>query len=359
MNKIKRLSLNNFTAFREGDFTFSPGINVFIGENGTGKTHLLKLIYALVQICRETVGKNEEEINDLLASGILRSVFKPQATAQMIHKAAVAKGRIADETIATVELWYGKDWVKYSFATIVNIPTSEKFNWRGKVKTEPPETIFLPSRELLSIYPGFIATYQRREIPYDSTYLDLAVALNATPLRQNKFEEVKHLSEPLAEVLGSEDNITLENDRFYIDLLDAGRLEAQLVAEGYRKLATLAYLVRNGSLTPDSVLLWDEPEANLNPKLVTAVVEFLVNLANAGAQIFIATHDYLLSQELSLQVEYKGNTNMKFFSLYRGEEMDGVQVESGNSLDDIQNNPILDGYLAHHVREDKLSYIVD
>ena len=64
--------------------------------------------------------------------------------------------------------------------------------------------------------------------------------------------------------------VTQENGRFYFDLAE-GYLDVQLVADGYRKIATLYYLLRNGSLTKDSILFWDEPEANLNPKLVVEV----------------------------------------------------------------------------------------
>jgi Recombinational DNA repair ATPase (RecF pathway) len=41
---ITHLQLKNFTAFIELTIDFSPGINIIIGENGTGKTQLLKAI---------------------------------------------------------------------------------------------------------------------------------------------------------------------------------------------------------------------------------------------------------------------------------------------------------------------------
>ena len=44
---ITNLQLKNFTAFSELTIDFSPGINIIIGENGTGKTQLLKAILAL------------------------------------------------------------------------------------------------------------------------------------------------------------------------------------------------------------------------------------------------------------------------------------------------------------------------
>ena len=49
--KVQSLSLENFTAFEKATFDFCPGINVLIGVNATGKTHVMKVIYALLKIC--------------------------------------------------------------------------------------------------------------------------------------------------------------------------------------------------------------------------------------------------------------------------------------------------------------------
>ena len=40
---IEKIEIKNFTAFDELKIDFVPGVNLFIGENGTGKTHILKL----------------------------------------------------------------------------------------------------------------------------------------------------------------------------------------------------------------------------------------------------------------------------------------------------------------------------
>ncbi len=131
-----------------------------------------------------------------------------------------------------------------------------------------------------------------------------------------------------------------------------------LVAEGYRKIATLLYLLKNGSLTKESILFWDEPEANLNPKLITQVVKVLQKLAASGMQIFIATHDYLLSHELSLLAEYPSDTNIdiKFFALHKPDRKAGVLVESGHTVAEIKHNPILEEFAAHYDRESALFY---
>ena len=43
---FNKIVLEKFTAFQKLELGFSPGINILIGENGTGKTHILKALYA-------------------------------------------------------------------------------------------------------------------------------------------------------------------------------------------------------------------------------------------------------------------------------------------------------------------------
>ena len=44
---LKSLDIKNLTAFGEASLTFSPHLNVIIGENGSGKSHVLKAMYAV------------------------------------------------------------------------------------------------------------------------------------------------------------------------------------------------------------------------------------------------------------------------------------------------------------------------
>ena len=98
---------------------------------------------------------------------------------------------------------------------------------------------------------------------------------------------------------------------------DKGSLEFTLLAEGLRKLGLLWLLIQNGSLLQGSVLFWDEPETNLNPRLFGPVVEILLELQRQGVQIFIATHDYLILKQLDLQTTDKDQ--VAYHALYRDE----------------------------------------
>jgi len=41
---IQKIDISTFTIFKDIEITFSKGCNIFIGENATGKTQLLKLL---------------------------------------------------------------------------------------------------------------------------------------------------------------------------------------------------------------------------------------------------------------------------------------------------------------------------
>ena len=70
MSKITHLRLDNFTSFTAFDQPLSSGVNILIGANGTGKTHLLKTLYAA---CAVTVGEDRDKGFALK----LRNVFNP------------------------------------------------------------------------------------------------------------------------------------------------------------------------------------------------------------------------------------------------------------------------------------------
>ena len=43
---LTKVKLRRFTAFSNLELELCPGINVLVGANGTGKTHLMKVLYA-------------------------------------------------------------------------------------------------------------------------------------------------------------------------------------------------------------------------------------------------------------------------------------------------------------------------
>jgi wobble nucleotide-excising tRNase len=112
-------------------------------------------------------------------------------------------------------------------------------------------------------------------------------------------------------------------------------MEMYLVAEGLRKLAMIARLIATGSLVDKGFLFWDEPESNLNPKVIKRVARTILSLCQSGIQVFIASHSLFLLRELDI-LSQSGEFNevkSRFIGLHRGD--DGVEVQQGDTIDDI------------------------
>lgn len=208
---------------------------------------------------------------------------------------------------------------------------------------------------MLSWFKGFISAFENRESYIDDTYYYLAKAIAPLSLKGEALEEQKPLLKQLEEAIKAK--VIRRGDDFFLAFIDEQQEHpSHLVATGINKLAQLIYLIMNGSLTKGTILFWDEPEANLNPKYILVVSKFLQTLAKAGCQIFVATHDYLLPYDLSLSKEYQeveGQVpDMKFFSLFKGEN--GTEVEEGATMPDLHHDPIHEGLSQHNNREDVL-----
>ena len=61
--RLKSLNLINFRNYEEATIEFSPGINILVGNNGSGKTNILEGIYVLSLTKSNRYGKDEDLIN--------------------------------------------------------------------------------------------------------------------------------------------------------------------------------------------------------------------------------------------------------------------------------------------------------
>lgn len=189
---------------------------------------------------------------------------------------------------------------------------------------EPP--VFIPTQEMLSTLRGFAASMRSRELDFDSTYLDLALALESRPLRGKPAAYRAGAGKALKKEMGGE-ILTNEAGEFYFapTVAGQGRIEIALVAEGIRKIGTLAYLLGNGSLSPGSTLFWDEPESSINPRRLKTVISALHSLAHNGVQVVLSTHSLFVLREVSLSASGDGSSDSdmrpRFIALSR--EPDG------------------------------------
>ncbi|MFD2438605.1 AAA family ATPase [Modicisalibacter luteus] len=115
---------------------------------------------------------------------------------------------------------------------------------------------------------------------------------------------------------------------------------SSMTAEGFRKIGILHRLLSNGVLSPGSSgpLFWDEPESNMNPKLMKLLVQVLLELARNNQQVILATHDYVLLKWFDLLANPKQGHHIRFHALVnKGSQ---VTLQSANSYKELDNNAI-------------------
>ena len=57
---LTKIEAENFTVFENVEVPFCSGLNVLVGENGMGKTHIMKLAYAACQASKHDVSFSQK-----------------------------------------------------------------------------------------------------------------------------------------------------------------------------------------------------------------------------------------------------------------------------------------------------------
>lgn len=341
-NRIRGLELSAFTVFQHAEMTLCPGINVIIGPNGSGKSHALKALYSMLYglAARDELLDRRDKVARKLAA-----VLRPDGD----DLAKLVRWDMRNASIV-VRPERGNP-AHLLFTTAHEVLLSSEDAWFG-----PKQIVYLPTREVLSLFELITAGYAQRQISVEETLWDACQALSL-PLLREPPDSLNPLLTRLEEIVGGE--VILRNNRFYVKRGDR-EVEAPLLAEGIRKLAGLARLLANGSLGPGGLLIWDEPEGSLNPVLITKAADLLVDLAKQGVQVVVASHDYLFVRHLSLLAEYKKHPDapMRFFGFCPTPDQ-GVVIEQGDTLIDLDHNPILDEFTRHVEREQELVFTSD
>lgn len=112
-------------------------------------------------------------------------------------------------------------------------------------------------------------------------------------------------------------------------------------------------LLSNGSLAVGDTVFWDEPEANLNPKLIKLVAVLMHTLSENGIQVIAATHSYFLLKELDL-LSKRGQIEPRYITLMMDD--DTLIIEQESRLNQLDNIVALDEELSQYDREMELSY---
>lgn len=311
---------------------FCDGINVLIGQNGVGKTTVLKMIYAATQW---SIKKTNPEKTQKLLQFFSNSLKDSDALKNVENSEDYCYYKVSDGTHSFYESLSHKGIFHYD-------------EWLGL----DMQSVFIPTTEMLSHAKGFLAMNQKYSMPFDGTQIDIIVNASLPETREVP-SVMSGILDKVSDVIDG--TVILENDAFYVLKKDGRKIDFSLEAEGLRKLGLIWKLIRNGLLEKGTILLWDEPEANLNPELYPLVTEILLELQKNGVQIFVATHSYNFAKYL--EIRRTDREQVVFHNLYKScnslsEEMqenfmgmydegEAIYSQSAYRMDEIRRNHIM------------------
>ena len=321
------LRLENFTAFAHAEFDFVPGLNIFVGENGTGKTHVMKALYAM----QLTESRQAQSVAISLSE-----LFQTQNITDIIRQGSESNSASTNGTYGGVSWEY----------TVWRQETGRFLSGANLKVLRPERPVFIPAIDMMGHTRGFTEAYEEVRLDFDLTCRDVVNLLRLERKNGTAGTAYPRTGEtPLAKLL----NGSIERDeqgRFYL-VSAQGRLPMPMVAEGLRKIATLVQLDHNGWLVPGTTLFWDEPEVNLNPIVMDEMVEAILSLTRRGVQVFLATHSYVILKEIDLQAQ-KSDT-VRYFAFQPADN--GTTVQATEDFAQLSPNPILDQYASLYDRE--------
>lgn len=349
---ITKIEVENFTVFNKMAMEIDANVNVLIGENGTGKTQLLKFVYATAQI---RSGRDNPRFRDYFGMKeglIVRDKERGKASIKVTYDqiplqyyVQVVKKKDVKEIFHGLDhdrdLIFFRPIGEYDTEIWSELCIFERFK---ETKKEMKELVFIPAKDMLTHSPNFLSLVRERKMPFDETLVDIISKAGLSELK--KIPELAINIMPKLE-LAMDGTVIFENDEFFILKNDGQKVSFNVEAEGMKKIGLIWRLLMNGSITKDTILLWDEPEANINPKLIPVLAEIILELGRNGVQVFLATHDYFLPKYI--EVLSLDTDKLAFHALYKTDN--GVQCETANQFAHIEKNAIRDEMIALYEKE--------
>lgn len=281
-------------------------INIITGPNSSGKTGLLKLMYALVK-ANYNNNANQLPIKATLSDKIaekLMTTFMPRQNSLSDLVSKKAKRAEIEFLLTDVEK---ASTFEVSFSLGQDAKTKlSNFHDQSKGETLV-DCIFIPSKEVLTIMNAIENSREHAFLPdFDDTYFDLVKALRVPSTQARTNEEIKSVNKNLEEMF--EGVITQDTSAPVIEFVykvNNQKFTMHQTAEGIKKIGVLTTLINNRKIKKNTIIFFDEPETALNPTAQRSLIRILNMLSKLeGVQIFLASHSYyIISQLYNIAIE--------------------------------------------------------
>lgn len=280
-----------------------PEINVIIGKNDTGKTGLLKLLYATVkslEIYSLKTKSADVSFKKVLAEK-LYDTYMPikNGLGDLVQKGSKDKLDVNITIIGNNAKYEQSIYFQFGDRTEKSILTGNEH-----IKSLPDNSInalFVPAKEVLTAFTDIRNIRDNfYGVGFDDTYLDLIKALDLPTTKGRVAVELSTVNKTLEDLFEGKIEQTGQKEQPFLFKKGNQQFAMQQTAEGIKKIGILTTLITNRQLGKGTVLFMDEPETALHPDAIRQIVEMLVAMSRAGVQIFIASHSYFVIKQLAI-----------------------------------------------------------
>lgn len=325
---FSRLQLTNFTSFANLDWPDHSAMNVIIGENDTGKTHLLKMLYSVGRSINMFSQKKDGPQPEEWPTCFIHKLTWTMQPKGFVTTPMIRSGEESMRMVAHV----GNGDFSLSLSAIPGSYNRVSF----EVQQIGP-VVFLPPKEILTAMDAIVATRRRLEIAgFDDTYLDLIDDFRTAPTYGKIETNLEDVLPKIKKILNNGEII--EEGLDFVYQRENKTYSMSQTAEGFKKVGILSRLILNRSLTKGSILLVDEPEANLHPQAIVALADILFALSQAGIQVYAATHSFFFLKRIE-QLARSTKTKTTLVDLRRSPT--GVTATFDDLRNEMPDNPIL------------------
>lgn len=295
---ITRLELSNFGPLSRVKWPDLGPINLVIGNNGSGKTFLLKSLYTAMRTLEEFRRGDDPRTAEEILWEKLYWTFQPdQKRIDDLVTKGTADGLLFSCSVDGKAFSYGFDGETEKVFT----------RFDNQVPPRGSNSVFLPAKEVLSLQKIILKSREReQDFGFDDTYLDLARALSQTTTQGKNYYEFADSRRRLEDMLGGRIEFDAVSDRWRFRNSENEWFPIGMTAEGVKKIAILDTLLGNRYLDPQSIIFIDEPESALHPKALVQLLDIVATLAARGIQFFMASHSYFVVKKLFLIAQEKG-----------------------------------------------------
>ena len=341
---MPNLNLKNFAKIQDSDFDIQD-ITVFAGKPGSGKSYIMKTLYAIDEAFRlsidsysdiaietldneiilkemikkrsnkEDIGKilssfkkkllelKEKEIDYLPKNNAIDTIFNKKI--QNLLKAIFSD---FNQISQNFEVKYNTVKITHNNSEIISeLDTQNQFLAKNSVFVETP--LILEFKQFMNREDG--------KTPYhiESLLKILDKDFSFTDSEQDEF--IKSFVEKSKQITNGSIENSGDSFIFKTDNRDYNIINA---SSGIKSIGLLQYLVTNKALKKGSTLYWEEPEVHLHPTWQLKMVDLFVELMNAGVKVVFSTHSPYMADYLNAKAQ-KGKFRDKVsFNLLNEEE---------------------------------------